>query len=149
MSQPDQRARLRPGALVPAVLGLAFAIYLTVEHYTPSTTLACPESATVNCQKVTTSSYSHVLGIPVALLGAVYFVVMTVLVLPPAWRAGPLRPVRLLGAVVGMISVLYLVWAELFQIGAICLYCTAVHVCTLALFGGVLWYSIGTPDTEA
>lgn len=149
MSQPDQRARLRPGALVPAVLGLAFAIYLTVEHYTQSTTLACPESATVNCQKVTTSSYSHVLGIPVALLGAVYFVVMTVLVLPPAWRAGPLRPVRLLGAVVGMISVLYLVWAELFQIGAICLYCTAVHVCTLALFGGVLWYSIGTPDTEA
>ena len=31
-------------------------------------------------------------------------------------------------------SSIYLVWAELFRIEAICLWCTGVHVVTLALF---------------
>jgi len=36
--------------------------------------------------------------------------------------------------VVGILFVLYLVYAELFSIGAICLWCTSVHVITFALF---------------
>ena len=38
-----------------------------------------------------------------------------------------------------MLSALYLVWIELFRVDAICLWCTAVHVCTLALLATVLW----------
>jgi uncharacterized membrane protein len=34
--------------------------------------------------------------------------------------------------------VLYLVYVELFRIGAICLWCTAVHVLAVCLFGVVL-----------
>ena len=34
--------------------------------------------------------------------------------------------------------VLYLVYVELFRVGAICLWCTGVHVTALALFGVVL-----------
>jgi uncharacterized membrane protein len=30
--------------------------------------------------------------------------------------------------------VLYLIWAELFRINAICLWCTAIHILTIALF---------------
>ena len=30
-------------------------------------------------------------------------------------------------------------WVELFRVNALCLWCTAVHVCTLALLGTVLW----------
>jgi uncharacterized membrane protein len=37
--------------------------------------------------------------------------------------------------IVGILFVLYLVWAELFRINAICLYCTGVHVITFILFG--------------
>jgi uncharacterized membrane protein len=37
------------------------------------------------------------------------------------------------------VSAVYLVWIELFRVGAICLWCTAVHVCTLALLATVLW----------
>jgi uncharacterized membrane protein len=37
--------------------------------------------------------------------------------------------------VVGIGFVLYLVYAELFIIGAICLYCTSVHTITFLLFG--------------
>ena len=140
----DQRtsrsASWRLGAFVPAVVGLVAAAYLTIEHFSSSTTLACPESATINCAKVTTSSYSHVAGVPVALAGLIYFVVMVGLLTPAAWRSRALDPVRLGAAAVGVLSVFYLVWAELFRIDAICLWCTVVHLCTIAMFGGIVWY---------
>ena len=34
----------------------------------------------------------------------------------------------------GVTLVLYLIWTELFRINAICLWCTAVHILTIALF---------------
>ncbi len=125
---------------MPAVVGLAASVYLTVEHFTSSSTFACPENATVNCQKVTTSSYSHLFGVPVALGGALYFVAMVALVSPPAWRIAALQRVRLVAAGLGVVAVLYLVWAELLRIDAICLWCTVVHVCAVWLFAAVLWY---------
>jgi uncharacterized membrane protein len=116
--------------------GLAVSGYLTFEHYSASTTLACPESATINCVKVTTSSYSKLVGIPVALLGLLFFIGMTALCLPVAWRAASPWPSRLrfAGVSLGVVFVIYLVWAELFRIEAICLWCTVVHAVTLLLF---------------
>lgn len=143
---PHAPTRLRLGALVPALLGLAAAAYLTVEHFSSSSSLACPETATINCTKVTTSSYSHVLGVPVALAGLVYFAVMVALVTPPAWARRRLDVARVAGGVAGVISVCYLLWAELFEIDAICLWCTVVHICTVWLFGAVLWYVTGRTD---
>ena len=145
---PTSRATVRAAApggvvwssLVVAVLGLAVAGYLTFERYTASTTLACSESGTINCLKVTTSSYAKVAGVPVALLGLLFFVAMTALCLPQAWRAtNPnVRRVRLAASAVGMVSVLYLVWVEMFRVDAICLWCTAVHVLTFVLFALVV-----------
>jgi uncharacterized membrane protein len=74
-------------------------------------------------------------------LGLAYFAVMTLLVLPSAWRRHLLDPVRVAGAAAGMAMVIYLLWAELFRVGAICLWCTAVHVCTLGLFVTILWHT--------
>jgi uncharacterized membrane protein len=143
---PDKPAKTGPrwrlGALIPAVLGLFAAGYLTIEHYTSSVTLACPETSAINCAKVTTSSYSHVAGVPVALAGLLYFVVMVALLTPAAWRSRRLDLVRVAGVVLGVVSVFYLVWAELFRINAICLWCTVVHVCTVAMLGGVVWYTM-------
>jgi len=126
-------------ALGASVLGLAVSIYLTVEHFATGLTLACPDTGAINCTKVTTSEYSKVAGVPVAVLGPVFFVGMTVLWLPPLWRVRRFDYVRAAGAVVGIGSALYLVWAELFRIHAICLWCTVVHVCTLVLLGASLW----------
>jgi uncharacterized membrane protein len=44
----------------------------------------------------------------------------------------------LAAVLVGVVFVCYLIWAELFQIDAICLWCTVVHVLTLVLFGLVV-----------
>ena len=45
---------------------------------------------------------------------------------------------RLAGVVSGVGMVFYLVYAELFQIDAICIYCTAVCVITVLLFAVVV-----------
>ena len=124
-----------------ALIGLAISVYLTIEHFDASTTLACPESATINCAKVTTSKWSHIAGVPVAILGLAYFAGMTVLLVPPAWRWRQLDAVRVAGVVVGTAMVFYLVWIELFRVDAICLWCTGVHVCTVLLLAVVLWHT--------
>jgi uncharacterized membrane protein len=127
-------------SLALSLAGLAVSAYLTYEHYSASATLACPDTGAINCVKVTSSSYSELLGIPVALLGLLYFVGVTALCLPQAWRRQ--EPwvfwVRLAAVTGGAGFVLYLVWAELFRIDAICLWCSVVHVVTEALFAVVV-----------
>jgi uncharacterized membrane protein len=136
-AQPARR-RLEP-SLVIALLGVVVSAYLTVEHYTSPALLACPEGATINCAKVTSSVWSSLLGVPVALLGLLFFVAMAVLVSPAAWRRRVLDPVRVLGAAAGVVMALYLVWVELFRVDALCLWCTGAHLCAVALLVSVLW----------
>lgn len=127
--------------------GLAVASYLTYEHFTSSSTLACSDSGAINCLKVTTSAYSAVAGVPVAVLGLVFFVVMLVLQLPPVWRRTDraLRLGRVAWAGLGLCTVLYLLYAELFAIDAICLWCTAVHALTLLVFGTTVYATANYP----
>lgn len=130
-----------PVTLPVSLLGLGLATYLTYVHYTDPTQLACSDTGTVNCLKVTTSSQSEIFGhIPVAVTGAAYFLVMTALVTPWAWRVvNPwLSRVRLAGAVAGIGMVVYLVFVEAVQLKALCLYCTGVHILTFLLFLGIL-----------
>jgi uncharacterized membrane protein len=116
--------------------GLGVSIYLTIAHFNTAVTLACPATSTVNCEKVTTSPESYAFGIPVAVLGLAFYLFLAVANSPWAWRVTwpPLRWARVGSIVVGILFVLWLVYAELFKIGAICLWCTGVHVITFALF---------------
>jgi uncharacterized membrane protein len=119
-----------------AAIGIVVALDLTIAHYTTPTVLACPETGIINCAKVTTSSYATILGLPVALLGLVYFVGMLPLQLPVAWRSHNIwvRRLRLTASVVGVGMIFWLIYVELFKLNAICLYCSSVHVITLLLF---------------
>jgi uncharacterized membrane protein len=139
------RTRKVPSWVPAASLGLslvalAIASYLTVTHYTDPTALACPDTGIVNCALVTTSSWSVVLGVPLAVLGLAWAIVMTGLTVPWAWhaRAPWVDTARLLISGAGATMVLYLVYVELFRIGAICLWCTAMHVTAVCLFGVIL-----------
>ena len=119
-----------------AMAGLGVSIYLTIAHFTESKLAGCSESGLVNCTKVTTSPQSYVFGIPVAVLGLAFFVFAVAAMSPWAWRSRrrEVHIVRLASTVVGIGFVLYLIYAELFIIGSICLYCTSVHVLTFVLF---------------
>lgn len=133
-----------------SLLGLGVAGYLTFEHYTSSSSLACSDNGVVNCLKVTTSSYSSVAGVPVAVLGLLFFVIMLALQLPRAWQWPErwLRLTRVGWSVVGLGAVLYLLSAELFSIDAICLWCTAVHVLTLVLFATTIYATVSYPPAD-
>ncbi|MGH3069013.1 MAG: vitamin K epoxide reductase family protein [Streptosporangiaceae bacterium] len=119
-----------------ALADLGVSIYLTIAHFTESALLGCSESGLVNCTKVTTSPQSYVFGIPVAVLGLAFFVFAVAIMSPWAWRAArrEIHLLRIASLVVGMGFVLYLLYAELFTIGSICLYCTSVHAITFVLF---------------
>jgi uncharacterized membrane protein len=124
-------------ALALSLGATAVAAYLTVTHYSDPAALACPDTGVVNCTLVTTSSWSVLLGVPLAVLGLAWSLVMVGLTLPWAWRTG-LDRARTAAAALGALAVLYLVYVELFRIGAICLWCTAVHVLAVSLFAVVL-----------
>jgi uncharacterized membrane protein len=119
---------------VLSLAGLGLSVYLTVAHFVGAGILVCSNSGAVNCLKVTTSAQSHFLGMPVAVLGLGYWVVMTALNSPWAWRSADRRihAARLALSVLGIGFVLYLLSAELLIIGAICIYCTGVHIITFA-----------------
>jgi uncharacterized membrane protein len=128
--------------MVLSVLGLAVAVYLTYSHYTAGAkgVLSCPfgggGSGTIDCAAVLTSGWSTILGLPVALYGAVFFVFMIFINLPAMWRSESLLVARLRLAAVcaGMLSVIYLVGVELLAVHKICIWCTSVHILEFALF---------------
>jgi uncharacterized membrane protein len=123
-----------------SLLAVGLTAYLTVTHYADPTALACPDTGIVNCTAVTTSSWSVILGVPVALIGLVWAVTMAALNSPWAWRSSArwLTAGRLALSGAGAVMVVYLVYVELFRVDAICLWCTGVHLTTIALFGVVL-----------
>jgi uncharacterized membrane protein len=126
-------------AFVLSILGLGDSSYLTYEHFTQGLP-SCPATGVINCAKVTTSPESHVFHVPVALLGLLFFAAMVVINFPPLWRTrfAWVAWLRLAMVVTGLGMVSYLVWAEVFRIKAICLWCTGVHVVSVALFVLVL-----------
>ena len=127
---------LQVATFVLALAGLGVSIYLTIAHFTESTLAGCSESGLVNCTKVTTSPQSYVFGIPVAVLGLAFYLFAVAIMSPWAWQAArrEIHLLRIASLVVGIGFVLYLIYAELFIIGSICLYCTSVHAITFVLF---------------
>jgi uncharacterized membrane protein len=122
-------------AFVLSLIGLGLSNYVAIAHFTEAAILACSGGGELSCTAVTTSPQSLVFGVPVALLGLGYFVVMSILTSPPIWRRSErwLALTRTLLAVAEILFVLWLVAAEVVIIGHICPWCTGVHAVMVAL----------------
>ena len=141
-----------------ALVGLGLSAYETWAHFTGSHLAGCPTggNGTFNCAAVITSSQSMVFGVfPVAVLGLAFYVVVTALMTPWAWRMQrrEVGLLRLAAMVSGMGFVMYLIYAEVVQIQDICEYCTGVHIITFLLFcvtvvSAAIW-GLGKPSAEA
>ena len=114
--------RLRQLAIVLAVVGLGVAGYLTYVHY-EGIQPVCGLGG--DCEKVQTSEWSDLAGVPVALLGLIgYAAILATLLVEreEALIAGALV------ALVGFGFSAYLTYRELFSIDAICPWCVASAV---------------------
>jgi uncharacterized membrane protein len=140
---------LQRATLALSLGGLGVSLYLTIAHYTTAATLACPATGVINCAKVTTSPQSVVFGIfPLAVLGLAFYLFMTVVNAPWAWRVDwpVLRWARLGSLIAGIGFVLYLIYTELFTLDAICLWCTGIHVITFLLFALIVPTAAARPE---
>jgi uncharacterized membrane protein len=116
-----------------SIVGLGIAIYLSVVHLARGQVpLLCSSAGAINCEEVTTSAQSTVGPIPVAFLGVLWFAVLMGLLVRGPRPA--LAPARLLWSAAGLLFVFYLIYAELFLIGALCLWCSFVHAIVILLF---------------
>ena len=123
--------------LVCSLVGVAIAIYLTAVHYIEGVPLVCSGSGVVNCGLVLSSPYSVVPGtsIPISIPGLAWCAVMAALaIVGLRTQARWLPPVQFAWALVGMLTVLYLVYAEIVRLHAICAWCSGLHVLILLMF---------------
>ena len=114
--------RLRLVAIVLAAIGLCVAAYLTYIHY-EGIKPVCGLGG--NCEKVQSSEWSKLAGVPVALLGLIaYAAILATLFVEreEALVAGALF------ALAGFGFSAYLTYRELFSIDAICPWCVASAV---------------------
>lgn len=111
-------------AIILAVIifaGFADAAFLAIEHYRG---VVPPCSVLSGCEIVTTSRYSVMFGVPLALLGAIHYLVELVLVLAylDTRRSVVLLMLSVL-VTIGALASLGFVYLQLGVLGAICLYC--------------------------
>lgn len=127
-----------------SVAGLATSGYLTYSHYADQPT----ECAGIgSCEYVQTSEYADVLGVPVALLGALFFVAFGVLAVMRytlgAERLAWAQPAAFSMAIGGVAFVTYLTYVELFVIDAICPWCVATAVVAGAILAVTAYGAAG------
>jgi uncharacterized membrane protein len=117
-----------------AIVGAGIAIYLTTVHY-EKVPLLCSTSGPIDCERVTSSSYSLVPGttIPITIPGLAWCIALAALALL-AIRSSQrwIRTAELVWTILGMLSVFYLVYAEVVVLHSICLWCTILHVTIFA-----------------
>jgi uncharacterized membrane protein len=108
--------RLRAAIAVACLVGTGIAAYLTYVHYAH----VAPICTSGGCEKVQTSRYAELAGVPVALLGLVAYVVLLGIAFV---RGVGAALAGVFVALVGVAVSAYLLWAQLGPIGAICQWC--------------------------
>ncbi len=117
--------------LVVALIGFADATYLTIEHYSNK----IPPCSIGGCETVLTSPYSQFAGIPVSLMGSIYyfFIILMMFMYYDTKREIFLRLPMML-SVLGLISSLWFMAVMIFIIKAICPYCIVSALTSITIF---------------
>ena len=112
--------------------GFVIALYLTFVHYRG---YVSPCYVVSGCEQVQTSRFSVVVGIPVALLGTVFFAVMFylgigLLTRSSAWLVLAYKVL----AFVGALAVIPLFLLQAISLRAFCSYCVATEAIMLSMW---------------
>jgi uncharacterized membrane protein len=134
------REPLRLAAVALAFAGLAIAGYLTYVHYAGIESVC---AIAHGCEKVQTSEWSKLVGIPVALLGLLGYVGILAATLRDG-EAGRLAAVAF--AWVGLAFSGYLTYREVWTIDAICIWCVASAIVLALLTALTTTRFLRTPE---
>jgi uncharacterized membrane protein/protein-disulfide isomerase len=146
--------------LAAGALGLGASGASAYVHYqlvtNPTYASFCDVNATVSCTEAYLSPYGSLFGIPVALLGMIFFAAVLALVAAGGRAAPPVRE-SIPGYVfamstIGLAFVLYMAWASFFVLGAFCILCVISYVAVIALFivsGGATTFPMTTLPSRA
>ena len=127
---------------VLALAGLASALASLYVHHQlltrPGYLSFCDVNATVSCSQVYQSRYAYLAGVPVALLGALWYVAVLLVLAGGQWGWPGLREnapgyVFVLSTL-GLGFVLYMAWASLILLKIVCLMCVVTYLAVAALF---------------
>jgi vitamin-K-epoxide reductase (warfarin-sensitive) len=132
-------ARLMIAIALAAGAGIVVSSVSLYHHFGTSKTSFCSFGESFNCDIVNRSSYSTVLGVPVALIGILGY--LLILALATVYRDKAETPVMLLIASVGGLGfALYLTYIEKFVLEAWCVLCLSSLALILgeALLGGIV-----------
>ena len=136
---------LVPVLSILAVAGFADATYLSVEHFAN----VIPPCTIHGCETVLSSAYSTMFGIPVALLGALYYFALLIMY----FLYFEAKDVRALNfamhfSVLGLICDLWFISAQAFIIHAWCQYCLLSAAVSTAIFVLSYWSLFGSPKVQ-
>jgi uncharacterized membrane protein len=118
--------------LILSIVGISDATYLTIKRFTHDS-VNC--SIFEGCDFVTTSIYSTILGIPVAVLGMVFYIsifVLSILYLRSKNRKILMSLLSLSG--VGFLMSMWFVYTQLFILESICSYCMISATLSTTIF---------------
>lgn len=118
--------------LIVSAIGFIDSTYLTIQHYTDFT---LPCTITHGCDLVTKSEYSSIMGIPVALLGALFYVgifLATYIILETNTQKN-LRFVAY-STTAGFLFSLWFLYVQAFILHAFCQYCLLSAMTSTTLF---------------
>ncbi|MEK7151791.1 MAG: vitamin K epoxide reductase family protein [Patescibacteria group bacterium] len=123
--------------VVIGFVGFVDAAYLAVQHYT---TGILPCYVFTGCDKVISSSYAVILGIPVSLIGAIYYLAIAISALLYI-DVGYKKALNVLKnlPIAGFLATLWFLFLQIFIIRAICFYCMISAVTSSLLFILAIW----------
>lgn len=120
--------------LTLSAVGIIDSAFLTYEHYA-RVIVGCPKSAFIDCGKVTTSVYSEIFGVPLAVLGLIFYLVFYFLhLLNRSRKEISIEFLIFLISSGAFIFSMYFVYLQIFKIGAICIYCMLSAVTSTTIF---------------
>lgn len=130
-------------ALAFLLFGLAFHAYLAW-HFYPiqfgfgAGEMQCNLNSTFNCDAATASAYSQILGVPIALIGAMANLVMVLFILGSLWRLteAPEKYLRWAFYLSGFSVIISIIMAGISAalIGSYCLFCILIYATYVGAF---------------
>ncbi|MBW2965436.1 vitamin K epoxide reductase family protein, partial [Candidatus Woesearchaeota archaeon] len=141
--QSDRIEAVMKVILFLAIVGFLISLYMVWLHYRPSGISFCSINEKFDCAEVAKSSYSSMLGVPVALIGVFGYVAIAVIscfLIFRDVRKYPSLNVRLLNRIVlvlaagGFLFSVYLTIVQEFLIGVWCVMCISSAIVITAIF---------------